>query len=73
MALVRVTRTLPAYWQKATLHLQHGKVVRQFLTEQERWMMGGKKEEFFEAVYDPKADRWNLRAVAPRPGGGARR
>jgi hypothetical protein len=67
MALIKVSRNVFAYWQKARLALDHGKVVRQFLTEEERWKMGGKSEECFEAEYDPRADRWNLRSVARPP------
>jgi hypothetical protein len=43
MALVKVSRNIFAYWQKATLRHRYGKVVRQFLTEEERWKIGGKQ------------------------------
>ncbi len=69
MPVIRVTRNIFAYWQKPVLDLHYGKRIRQFLTEEERWMMGGKDEEFFQAEYDPTAERWVLRSVVPRPGG----
>jgi hypothetical protein len=62
--IVKVKRTIMAYWNPVEISTKGGTLVRQFLPEDVKHRMGGEEVVYFYA--ERKEGRWLLRSRAPK-------